>query len=354
MDKMGGTTLSMIPETMRAILITGERELEYKNVPTPSIKPNEVLVKVRNVGVCGTDLEIYHGVLGYIQSGLTTFPLIPGHEWSGEVLLKGDNVHNFEIGDRVVGETTLACGKCDYCRRGLYNLCPDRLENGILGKDGAAAEYMAFPVDSLYKFQSLSFEQACLIEPAAVAFRGMKRANVTPEDHVIVFGAGTIGLLSVQMAKAFGARKVTLVDYLQPKLDIGKELGADQIINLSQKILANEIEDTGSVFIEASGNPKAFESIISIADISARVCLLGVCGGRKASIDIDKIVLHELNVFGSLSSPGVWESVIKLIDTGKINLEKLITHKLPFTKLEQAFQLMENKDQSLIKAIIEI
>lgn len=347
-------------KTMKAVQFYGGRQMKYESVPIPSYGPDEVLIKVHAVGVCATDLEIYDGEMVYFLTGQAKFPIIPGHEWAGEIVEVGANVKDFKVGDRVVGETTLSCGRCQTCLKGMYNLCPNRVENGVMNKNGACAEYMVYPAYALYKFDSsIPFEQACLIEPAAVSYRGVQRLGVTPDDTVAVIGAGPIGLLAVQAAKAHGARKIVLVDMRRNRLEMGLKLGCDDMIDLSNEDLetaAASITD-GQMFtriIEATGNPQAVESVTRIAAPNCRIVLLGLCGGRRASIDIDHIVTNDIEVCGSLASPGVWENTVRLFESGIIQTEPLITHRYPVYEIEKAFALMRKKDPSIIKIVLQI
>lgn len=350
----------MIPNTMDAIHIEGPRELSYRTVNVPSYGEDEVLVKVRYVGVCATDLEIYDGSMAYFTNGKASYPIIPGHEWSGEIVAVGSKVNHLSIGDRVVGETTISCGKCRYCLQGHYNLCPDRVENGVMRKNGAGAQYMVYPSHALHRFDSsISFEEATLIETAAVAYRGTSKLKIKPSDKVAIIGAGPVGLLCVQMAKALGAGHVTLVDLRENRLETGRKVGADATINLTETNLDEFIDqihedDRFTAVIEATGNAKAVESVFTYVAPAARICLLGLCGGKQARFDVDKLVTFDLEVHGSLSSPGVWQDVVGLFESGKINAEALITHRFKLQDLGKAFELMENKDPSITKILLEI
>ncbi|NEU30422.1 alcohol dehydrogenase catalytic domain-containing protein [bacterium LRH843] len=347
-------------KTMKALQLYGARQMKYEEVEMPAYGPDEVLIKVHNVGVCATDLEIYQGEMVYFLTGQATFPIIPGHEWAGEIVEVGENVVGYSPGDRVVGETTISCGRCKTCLKGQYNLCPDRVENGVMKKNGACAEYMAYPAHALHKFdRSIPFDKACLIEPAAVSFRGVKRLNVTPEDTVAIVGAGPVGLLAVQAAKSYGARKVVLIDMRKNRLDMGLQLGCDEVIDLSYQ----DLEETASLLtegemftriIEATGNTDAIGDLTKITAPGSRVVLLGLCGGKQASIDVDHIVTNDLDVCGSLASPGVWDSVVRLLEDGEIETEKLITHRFPVDEMEKAFELMEKKDPSIVKIVLDV
>ena len=345
---------------MKAFVIRGPRETEWTDVPVPQYGEDEVLIRVSHLGVCATDLEIYQGKMVYFLNGQSKYPIIPGHEWSGEVVAMGSGVKNVAVGDRVVGETTISCGRCKYCLTGRYNLCPHRVENGVLGKNGAGAEFLVYPAHALHRFsERLSFEEAAFIEPAAVAYRGVKKLKISPDDKVAVIGAGPIGLLSMQMAKAFGARYVALVDVRENRLKTGMRLGADEVLDLSryksvEEMLSCPPEERFTAVIEATGNAAAVETILDYAAPAAKICLLGLCGGHTARVDVDKLVTYDLELHGSLSSPGVWEAVIGLMESGKIRVKELISHRFSLKEMEKAFLLMEQKDPEIVKILLEI
>lgn len=343
----------MSTNEMLAVMVDKERVIQVRSTEMPAFGPNEVLVRVRCIGVCGTDLHLYQG----LQNHRVTFPIIPGHEWSGEVEAVGENVNEFAVGERVVGEVTIPCGKCANCRKGNYNICPKRVENGVFGRNGAAAEYIVVPSYALHPFSpNLSFEEACLIEPTAVAYRSIEKVRVTPADHVLVVGAGPIGLLTTAMAKAFGARSVTLVDLRQNRLDVGLKLGADHTINLSSDdYMAKAAEATDgalfNVIIEASGSTSAFESLFDVTAPGARICLVGIFE-RKAGIDANIIVRKDLEVYGSVSSPNVWKQAIHMVEQKKIPVREIITHEYELKDFEVPLLQMENRDPHIIKAIV--
>jgi L-iditol 2-dehydrogenase len=350
MSRQGGERMTLI-KTMQAVQITGPRSIRYAELDVPAYKPDEVLVKVHCLGVCATDLEIYQGTMVYFQTRKASYPVIPGHEWSGQIVAVGSGVRGFSVGDRVVGETTISCGHCAYCQKGRYNLCPERLENGVLGKDGAAAEYMVYPAHALHRFDdSLTYEEACLIEPAAVAFRCIHKMSINPQDTVAVIGAGPIGLLAVQMAKACGSKKVVLFDIRDHRLQMGLAVGADEIVNLSLGHNANLF----SAVIEATGNCSVVESLLDYVVPGARIGLLGLCGGKRAAFDLDKFVTYDLEMHGSLGSPGVWDTVVELLQSRKVDTGSLISHRFELHQLEKAFELMDNQDPSILKIVLNV
>ncbi|MBO1001944.1 zinc-dependent alcohol dehydrogenase [Pseudogracilibacillus auburnensis] len=345
---------------MKAVQFMNAYDLKYNNIAIPTFQEDEVLIKVHQVGICATDLEIFEGNMVYFQTGQSTFPIIPGHEWSGEIVAIGEAVTDFSVGDRVVGETTLPCGKCARCLQGRYNLCPHRIECGVLAKNGACAEYITYPTHVLHRFSShVSYEEASLIEPAAVAYRATGKLNIKPNDHVAVMGGGPIGLLAVQMAKVFGANKVTLIDMNETRLQVGKELGADYVINAARGDLLDQVKQVTnnqlfSAMVEATGNTIAIENSLDTLIPGGRLCLIGLCGGKKATINTDLVVANDLELHGSLGSPNVWNTVISLLEDGKINTRRLITHRFALGQFGEALHFMGEKDPSCIKIIVDV
>ncbi|MFD2330565.1 zinc-binding dehydrogenase [Cohnella sp. GCM10020058] len=356
----------MIADTMKAAVIEGPGRLAIETVPVPAAGRGEALVRVHCVGICATDMEIYDGSMAYFRSGSASYPVIPGHEWSGEVVAIGEGVMRLAVGDRVVGETTIPCRTCAMCKSGSYNLCPNRAETGILGKAGAAADYVSYPEQALHRFDGgVAYEEACLIEPAAVAYRGALRAGIVPGDTVAVLGAGAIGLLTVQMARALGAGRIVLFDYNERRLNIGRSLGADLAVNLTGRLHAAGAAETDAVepassfgefakVIEASGSPQAAEFGVSLLRPGGGMTMLGLCGGKRASVDMDRIVVRDLELRGSLGSPGVWREVIALLEARKIDLRPLITNRLTLAEYGRAIELLQRRDPATIKVVINV
>ncbi|WP_274649602.1 zinc-dependent alcohol dehydrogenase [Paenibacillus humicola] len=339
---------------MNAIVFEAPGKLSYKKVERPVCRPGQVIVKIHRIGICGTDVEMYRG---HIKKA--TFPITPGHEWSGEIVEVGEGVSGYAVGDRVVGETTMNCGTCSRCRSGAYNLCLNLAENGIFGKDGAACEWMAFPAYALHKFgASISYDQACLIEPSAVAFRGLQRMGIKPGDTLAVIGPGTIGLLTAAAAKHMGVRKVVLVGFQQNRLALGLKLGADDVIDLSRDdYVAKAKEVTGgelfTAIVEASGSGEALERLFAVAAPGCNVCLLGTYGEQLPRIEANKIIELDMRLQGSLSSPGVWDTVVRWMETNPRHVTELITHRLPLERYGEALGMIEARDPSVIKVLLQ-
>jgi 2-desacetyl-2-hydroxyethyl bacteriochlorophyllide A dehydrogenase len=343
---------------MKAIRYHGPREVRFEEIPRPDPGPDDVLIRVRAAGLCGTDLEVYDGTMFYFTSGLTYTPITPGHEWAGEVVGLGANVSGFAIGDRVTGECSVGCLKCDYCVRGWYNQCPHRTETGLLNREGGFAEYIAFPKCFLHKCNGMAFEEAAFIEPTGVALYATKLAQVCPADVVAVMGPGPIGLFAVQTAKAYGARKVILVGTRDDRLQVGRRLGADVTVNIRRDNLLEAVrEATGGhrvdVVIEAAGQPAVWEDIAAIVAPRARVAMTGLFAGQKCAVDFDPLVINNVTILGSLGGPSVWEEAISLHERGAVTAAPLITHRLPLGRFVEGIEIMRRRTDGAIKVVLE-
>lgn len=228
---------------MKAIRYHGPRDVRLEELPVPEIGSDDVLIRVKAAALCGTDLEVYDGIMVYFTSRMTRVPITPGHEWAGEVVEVGSEVDDFQQGDLVTGECTVSCMRCDYCRKGWYNQCPNRTETGLLNREGGFAEYIAFPSLLLHKCDGMRAEEAAFIEPTGISLHATKLGRVCPEDRVAVMGPGPIGLFAVQTAKAYGARQVLLVGTRDDRLELGKRVGADAAINVREANLANAVRE---------------------------------------------------------------------------------------------------------------
>lgn len=341
---------------MKAIVISGPGQAMLNDVSLPVLASDEVRVRVLATGCCGTDVELLEGTMPYFTSGMGKYPLIPGHEWTGEVAEIGPDVRGFSVGDHVVGECSCGCRRCERCRAGNYHRCAHRTETGVLNRAGGFAEYMNFPATFLHRISmAVPIESACLVEPAAVAFNGVRKAQVTPTDDVAIFGDGPIGLLLVMMARAFSARTVTLVGATAERLAIGARLGATATINVNEQRASDSLGDgkatAPSVLIEATGNPASILEAVSSAAPGARLILQGIFAGRKLSeLNVDQVVINELSIQGALGSPGLWPDVIRLIESRRVNPSLLVTEMLRLDQYHRAMEMV--RERRGVKTII--
>jgi L-iditol 2-dehydrogenase len=342
---------------MKAIRIHGPRDVRHEDLPDPSPGRGDVLIKVKAVGICGTDLELSDGTMFYITSGMAKLPMTPGHEWSGEVVEVGPDVTGFAPGDRVVGECTVACGSCSMCRKGWYNQCPNRTETGVLNRDGAFAEFIRYPAAFLHKANGIDFNSSALVEPTAVALWPTKLVSVCPEDYVAIMGPGPIGLFAVQTAKAYGAKKVILTGTREERLSIGCELGADATVNIREENLSEKIADLTDghmidVVIEAVGKPSVWPDIASVIAPRGRVAITGLFAGATCDVDFDPLVVKQITIMGTLGSPNVWEEAIDLHRRGLVRAEPLITHKMPLSKFTEAVEVVRHRKDGAVKVVV--
>jgi 2-desacetyl-2-hydroxyethyl bacteriochlorophyllide A dehydrogenase len=321
---------------MRAIVIEGPGRAGLREMPSAAPGPGEVRLRPLAVGICGTDVEILDGTMPYFTSGMAAYPVIPGHEWVGEIESLGPGVTGFAPGDRVVGECSVGCMRCALCRSGNYHRCLSRTETGILNRNGGFAEFLTFPAAFLHRISpSLPVETAALVEPAAVAFNGVRHAAVSPREDVAVIGDGPIGLLVLQVALAFGARTVTVIGGTPARLALAARIGATATVNVAEAASPAEAvrEAAGalpSVVIEATGNPAAVQTAIATVAPGGRIVLLGIFAGQKGrDIDLDRIVTGDISLRGALGSPGVWPDVIALIEAGRIDPGLIVSEVLP-------------------------
>ena len=320
---------------MKAIVITGPGAAELRTVEPGPLGPGDVRIRLLATGICGTDVEIFDGTMPYFTAGMAAYPIIPGHEWVGEVVETGSNVTGFEPGDRVVGECSVGCMRCATCRAGNYHRCADRTETGILNRSGGFAEHIAFPALFLHRISpSVPVESAAMVEPAAVAFNGVRHAGVTPRDAVAVFGDGPIGLLVAMMARAFGAARITVVGATPHRLALARSLVADAIVDINETpdvpaALATK-GSAPSVAIEATGNPAAVETAVASVASGGRIVLLGLFAGKRSTgLDLDRVVIGDVSLRGALGSPGVWPDVIGLFERGVVDPRPLVSDTLP-------------------------
>lgn len=342
---------------MKAIRYYGPRDCRFEEVPKPSPGPDDVLIRVRAAGICGTDLEVYDGIMFYFTSGMTRTPITPGHEWSGEVVEVGSNVTRFRCGDRVTGECSVGCGHCDLCKKGWYNQCTHRTETGLLNRDGGFAEFIVMPAGNVFGIGDLSFEQAATIEPAGIALYPTKLAGVSPSDYVAVVGSGPIGLFMVQTARAYGARKVILIGSRDERLACGKKFGADLVLDYRKDDIPAAVRDAtdghgADVILEAVGHPTAWNIITSIFAPRARVAITGLFAGKTCDVLWDPLVVNNITVMTTVGAPNCWEECVSLHERGLLSSDGIITHKLPLSNFVQGIEMARSRSEGAIKIIL--
>ncbi|MFC4557631.1 galactitol-1-phosphate 5-dehydrogenase [Virgibacillus kekensis] len=344
---------------MRTLNLYGKQDIRFEDTEKPSIeKADDVIVKVKAVGICGSDISRYNKLGPYVE-GMTF-----GHEFSGEIAEVGPEVTNVKPGDRVAGCPTLYCGECESCRKGELSQCEQLTVIGAR-HPGAYAEFVKLPAENIVPIpDSVDFDTAAMVEPSAVVAHGFYRTSMQPGAEVAVMGCGNIGLLAVQWAKIFGAKKVYAIDIDDEKLQIASEIGADELINPKEKSAYDQImEITGGrgvdVAIESAGSPITSAQVFALAKKGGEVVFMGI---PYADINIErfyfeKIVRNELTVLGSWNAisapfPGKeWDTTVHYMSTGQINVKPIISHRLQLRQGPETFEKIINRDESFGKVL---
>jgi L-iditol 2-dehydrogenase len=320
----------------------GEGNLALLETPIPHPGPDEVLIEIKAAGICGTDVHILHDQYPYWP------PVILGHEFSGQIVEAGSKVSGYKVGDRVVGEPhTLACGKCELCRTGYQQLCASKRSIGW-GIHGAFTRYMVLPERLLHRIpDSISYDEAAVVEPTANVVQDViERGGVAANDFVVVLGPGPIGLLSVMAARAAGAREIALVGVKADekfRLAKGKEMGADHILvadseNAVEMVTALTSGRGADLVVEASGAPAAIASSVAMVRRLGRIAVIGMSGRDQVSFPWDAAIWKMCTIIFNLSTGySSWEKAIGLITSGKIDVSRVITHRLPLANWQEAF-----------------
>ena len=342
---------------MKALIYTKPYSFEYSDFPDPAVGDDDVLIRVKACGICGSDV---HGFTG--KTGRRIPPLIMGHEAAGIIEGLGRNVSGFEKGDRVCFDSTVYCNKCEACLSGRFNRCDKRQVLGVsvpaFKRNGAFAEYVAVPSWIVSKIpDELSFVHAALLEPASIGTHAANRAPISNKDTVVVIGAGTIGLFILQAARLRGAAKVIAVDINEFRLDLAKKLGADKLINpLKSNLSEAVLQETGgkgaNVTLEAVGYAKTFADAVSITRMGGHVVAVGNLE-KKAEFDLQQLIAKEHTFTGSYASSGEFRDCIKLVSSGKIKVEPLISDVLPLEEGPDAFDRLLKAEENLVKIVLE-
>jgi L-iditol 2-dehydrogenase len=333
---------------MQALVKTqrGDGFVELRDVPRPKPGPGEVLIEVKACGVCGTDIHVLHDEFPYWP------PVILGHEFSGEIAEIGPGVTLYKTGDRVVGEPhTQACGQCYLCRTGNIQICSSKRSPGW-GIDGAFTRYLKMPERLLHRIPDhVSYEAAAVVEPAANTVHDViERAKVEAGDFVVVVGPGPIGLLSAMTARAGGARRVVVIGTKQDeavRLSKARELGFDALVaGDSINPLEAVLEMTGGIgadlVVECSGSAPGIASAVDLVRKKGRICAIGLTGKQSIPFPWDKAAFKVCDLIFNLSTSYTsWDRTIHLIANGALPVEQIISHRLPLSQWQHAFEEIE-------------
>lgn len=342
---------------MKALVLKQYRHFAIEDFPVPELQADEVLVRVRACGICGSDV---HGMDG--SSGRRIPPIIMGHEAAGVIAEIGAAVTGWKKGERVTLDSTVSCGECWYCRRGQVNLCENRRVLGVscgeYRRHGAFAEYVAVPARILYHLpENLSFEQAAMVEAVSVAAHAVERMPLALGASVAVVGTGMIGLLVVQVLRAKGCGKIIAVDLDEGKLKLASKLGATHTIGagepeLQQKIRALTDGRGADAAFEAVGLAVTVKTAIDSVRKGGSVTLIGNLK-PQVELPLQSVVTRELTLIGSCASAGEYPACLDLIASGKINVTDFISATPPLEEGAQWFERLYAGEKGLMKVLLK-
>jgi L-iditol 2-dehydrogenase len=332
---------------MRASVLRGVGDVVVEDRPIPKPGPGEVLVRVGSAGVCGSDVHYYeHGRIGHF---VVESPLVLGHEAGGDVVAVGPGVTSLTPGQRVSVEPGVPCRSCSQCLAGRYNLCPYVQFFATPPYDGAFCEYVVMPEAFVHAVpDSVSNDAAALLEPLSVGIWASRRGEVTAGSRVLVVGAGPIGLVCMQAARAFGATQVFVSDVNPHRLELAERLGATALDVSQQRIRDYGIEP--DVLIECSGNARATADAIQTVARAGRVVLVGM-GGDELPIPLPYVQDHELMLTGVFRYANTWPTAIALVDSGRVDVDSLVTGHYGLDDVEKALTAAR-RDPTTVKAVV--
>jgi L-iditol 2-dehydrogenase len=342
---------------MKALLLSEYKHLELRDLPKPVPGPDEVLVQVAACGICGSDVHGFDG-----STGRRIPPIVMGHEAAGIVAAVGSGVSQFTVGDRVTFDSTVYCGACDFCRKGEANLCDNRQVVGVscgeYSRAGAFAEYVIVPERILYTLPAaLSFAEAAMLEAVSVALHGVHVSEVKGGETALVIGAGMIGLLLLQSARAAGCSRIFVADIDATRLKLAADLGADQTLQLSGAELLQEVlrltDGRGvDLVLEAVGRNETVTSAIDCVRKGGTVTLVGNIT-PQVTIHLQKVVSRQIRLQGSCASSGEYPEAMQLIAEGKIKVGPLITAVAPLTDGPEWFGRLYAHEPNLMKIVLD-
>lgn len=337
-----------------AVVLAGPENLRLASIPFPQIGPEEVLIQVKACSLCGSDLHAYLGHIPRIR-----YPRILGHEFAGIIAQKGQGILGWQIGQRVCCSVDVPCESCESCREGRRNIC-ENLETIGFERDGAYSEFVKVPQDNLHVIpDSLSFEEASMIQTLTIAYNAVRRRGcVGLQDRVIILGCGPIGLCSLAVAKASGA-KVYMVDIVEHRLDVARAMGADRTFNAAKVDVVKSVLDLEGgrgmdQVIEAAGGAQQ-ATAVQLTQLVKRGGIVVVAGtffDDLVPVRVNEIKSRELEVKGARGDMNDFPACIDLVASGKIRLDQMISHRIHLEEAEKGLRMMMANDEKVVKIII--
>ncbi|MCP1102109.1 L-iditol 2-dehydrogenase [Aequitasia blattaphilus] len=343
---------------MKVAIMTdvGKMELTEREIPRPT--KDEVLVKVEHVGVCGSDMHYFEA--GGIGRNIVKPPFVLGHEAGGIVTEVGANVTSLKVGDKVALEPGKTCGKCEFCKSGKYNLCPDVIFFATPPIDGVFQEYVTHPADLCFKIpDNMDTIEAALIEPLAVGFHAARQGGAQMGQTAVVTGAGCIGYVSLMALKAMGVTKVIVVDVLEKRLEKAIELGATAVVNGKEKDVVEEVlkltEGKGAdLVIETAGSEITTNQAIHFAKPGSTIVLVGYSPSGEETLYMGLAIDKELTFKTVFRYRHIYPLAIEAVSSGRVNLKGIVTNTFSLDDIQEGMDQSIKNKQDVIKAVIKI
>lgn len=339
---------------MRAAYVVEAGKVEIRDTNVPILKDDEVLIKVKTVGVCGSDLHLFRGTHPFRKP-----PAVLGHEVAGDIVEVGKNVTKFKVGDRVTVEPHLGCGECEFCKHDLVNLCTSKKTPGTPGWTGTFVEYFNAPEKAVYKINdNISYEMGTLVEPLAVAVHAINKITVTEKDTIAILGSGTIGLLALVAAREAGYKNIICTDTQEFNLEMALKQGAKLALNpLKEDVVAKAKEFTGGRGVDVA--LIAADSKVIVDQASAMVRKRGQVGivamiTEKIPVYTYNFVFNEQTLFGAMTyETKDFDKATDMINNG-LDLSDFVTQKLPLDEAQRALDILSEKKENVVKVIVEV
>jgi len=335
--------------------MTEPGKIKFSEIKSPmELLPDEVLLEIKKIGVCGSDIHVWHG-----KHPFTSYPIVQGHEYSGEVIAVGDNVKLVKPGDKATGRPQLVCGECNPCKRGDYNVCENLRVQGFQS-DGCAQDYFVLPEDRVIKLpDNISYQEGAMVEPLAVGAHCSSRVTDLKNKNVVVFGAGTIGNIVSQFLKIKGAAKILVSDIHEFRLIKAKECGIEFINNVAEEPFEDAVKrvfgDEGfQVAIEAAGAEQPILNAINHIENGSEIIILGVFD-KPAGINMSYVCEHELVIKGSMMYKHEdYLEAVDFLSKNLVNTKPLLTKLFDFEDYEEAYRYIDKKGSESLKIMINI
>jgi len=345
-------------DTMKVAVMLGIGRMGFEERPIPQVKPNEVLVKLEYVGVCGSDIHYYE--TGRIGSYIVQPPFILGHESAGTVVGVGQDVKHLKVGDKVTLEPGKTCGHCHFCREGKYNLCSDVIFFATPPVDGVFAEYVAHEAALCFKLpENVDTLEGALIEPLAVGFHAANQGEAHAGQTAVVFGAGCIGLVSLMALKAEGVNTIYVVDIMEKRLEKALEVGATAVINSSKVDPIEEINkltagEGVNLVIETAGMEITTRQAIEVAQKGSNIVLVGYSKSGEMTLPVSLAIDKELTFKSVFRYRHIYPMAIEAVASGKVDLKRIVTNTFDFDDIQNAMDLSVSDKSNIVKSVIKI